>query len=217
MTSGSGSVVRCVVGLGNPGSDYEHTPHNLGYRIVDRIATTWRVRFRAGPGSFWWTKASSGFSTILVKPTTFMNRSGEAVLQIIDRRGLSLDNLLVVCDDVQLPFGTIRVRRRGGDGGHRGLESIIYHLGSEEFARLRIGIGGGENPEQWVEQVLSPFTKDVEAKVNNVVDVAAQAVECWIKDGVEMAMNRFNAKFIFDVESEIKKNGMASAEPDAST
>ena len=135
----------------------------------------------------------------------------------MERRRLALDELLVVCDDVQLPFGTIRVRRRGGDGGHRGLESIIYHLGSEEFARLRIGIGGGENPEQWVEQVLSPFTADAEAKVNDIIDVAGQAVECWVMDGVEAAMNRFNAKPIIDVESESKNNGKASAEPDAST
>ena len=188
-----GSTTRFVIGLGNPGVEYEHTPHNLGFRIVDGLASKWKMRFRAGPGSFWWTAASSNKNTVLVKPTTFMNRSGEAVLDIVERSNASLENLLVVCDDLQLPFGKIRLRRRGGEGGHKGLESIIYHLGTEDFARLRIGIGGGDDPEQWVEQVLSPFAEDQEPDVAKIVRTASRVVECWIRDGIEVAMNRFNA------------------------
>jgi len=183
---------KIVVGLGNPGADYQRTPHNLGFRVVDTLAARWRVRFRAGPGSFWWTTASARRNTVLVEPTTYMNRSGEAVLTVIDRSKTPLEDLLVVCDDLQLPFGKIRLRRQGSDGGHKGLESIIYHLQSEDFARLRIGIGGGENPEQWVEQVLSPFSEAQETEVAGIIKTAVQAVECWIQDGIEAAMNRFN-------------------------
>jgi PTH1 family peptidyl-tRNA hydrolase len=191
-----GSTTRIVIGLGNPGAEYEDTPHNLGFRVVDTLAAKWKARFRAGPGSFWWTSATPSRNTMLVKPTTYMNRSGEAVLAIIERSMASPENLLVVCDDLQLPFGKIRLRPQGGAGGHKGLESIIYYLGSEDFARLRIGIGGGDTPEQWVEQVLSPFTKDQESEVARIVKTASQAVESWIRDGIETAMNRFNASDI---------------------
>jgi len=183
---------KFVVGLGNPGTEYERTRHNLGFQVVHTLAAKWRVRFRAGPGSFWWTAATFRRNTVLVKPTTYMNRSGEAVLTIMERSKTPLENLLVVCDDLQLPLGKIRLRRRGGDGGHKGLESIIYHLGSEDFARLRIGIGGGGDPEEWVEQVLSPFTQAQETEVARMMETASQAVLCWIQDGIETAMNRFN-------------------------
>jgi PTH1 family peptidyl-tRNA hydrolase len=198
MAPGSRSAARIVVGLGNPGAAYERTPHNLGFRVVDTLAARWKVGFHAGPGSFWWTKPTRRSNAVLVKPVTYMNRSGEAVTQIIETIGLPLEDLLVVCDDVQLPFGKIRLRRGGGDGGHKGLESIIYHTSSEEFPRLRIGIGGGENPEQWIEQVLSPFGGELEPKISDVIDTASDAVECWIRDGIETAMNRFNATSLFD-------------------
>jgi PTH1 family peptidyl-tRNA hydrolase len=190
------STTLFAIGLGNPGAEYEDTPHNLGFRVVDTLAAKWRTRFRAGPGSFWWTPVTPRRNTVLVKPTTYMNRSGEAVLAVVERSKIPLENLLVVCDDLQLPFGKVRLRRQGGAGGHKGLESIIYHLGSEDFARLRIGVGGGDIPEQWVEQVLSPFSDDQEPEVARIVKTASQAVECWIRDGIEAAMNRFNASDI---------------------
>ena len=124
--------------------------------------------------------------------------------------------LLVVCDVVLLPFGKFRLRRGGGDGGHRGLESIIYHLSSEDFPRLRIGIGGGETPEQWVEQVLLPFTSDQEPEVSKVISLASEAVECWIREGVDVAMNRYNSVDVIDTPSESDQDKSVSPKDDSS-
>ena len=187
------SIERIIIGLGNPGQEYKDTPHNLGFHVVDTLATKWRRVFKPGPGSFWWTTPSARHKTVLVKPTTFMNRSGEAVTQILKRFPLPLDYLLVVCDDLQLPLGRIRLRRHGSDGGHKGLESIIFQLSSEEFARLRIGIGGGESPERWVEQVLSPIATENKPQLETIIRTAAEVVECWIREGINAAMNRYNA------------------------
>jgi PTH1 family peptidyl-tRNA hydrolase len=182
-----------VIGLGNPGQEYQNTPHNLGFKVVDTLASKWRRVFRPGPGSYWWTTASTRHHTVLLKPTTYMNRSGEAVAQILERFHLPLEYLLIVCDDLQLPLGKVRLRRRGSDGGHKGLESVIFQLASEEFARLRIGIGGGELPEHWVEHVLSPISKELESQLHSIMVTSAEVVECWIREGVESAMNRYNA------------------------
>ena len=187
------SIERIVVGLGNPGQEYKDTPHNLGFRVVDSLAVKWRRVFKPGPGSFWWTTPSVRHNTVLVKPTTFMNRSGEAVAHILERFGLPLEYLLIVCDDLQLPLGRIRLRRRGGDGGHKGLESIIFQLSSEEFARLRIGIGGSESPEHWVEHVLNPVSTELEPQVQSIITTAAEVAECWIRQGIDVAMNRYNS------------------------
>jgi PTH1 family peptidyl-tRNA hydrolase len=193
MSAKTESVGHVVFGLGNPGAEYQNTPHNLGFRVVDTLASQWRKAMKPGPGSFWWTAASAKHQTVLVKPTTFMNRSGEAVRQVLERFQLSTEQLLVVCDDLQLPLGRIRLRPRGGDGGHKGLESVIYHLSSEEFARLRVGIGGGESPEHWVEHVLSPVPKDLEPQIETIIRTATEVVECWIREGIDSAMNRYNA------------------------
>ena len=187
------SIERIVIGLGNPGQEYKDTPHNLGFRVVDVLAAQWRRVFKPGPGPFWWTSPSAKHQTVLVKPTTFMNRSGEAITQILERFPLPLDYLLVVCDDLQLPLGRIRLRCRGGDGGHKGLESIIFHLSSEEFARLRIGIGGGESPERWAEHVLSPISAENKSQLETSIHTTTEVVECWIRQGIDSAMNSYNA------------------------
>jgi PTH1 family peptidyl-tRNA hydrolase len=201
----SGSATRYVIGLGNPGAEYRSSFHNLGFMVVDDLAELWRVHFRTGPGQFWWTRPTSGFNTVLVKPTTYMNQSGSAVHQIVEQSQVPLENLLLICDEIQLPFGKIRLRPHGSDGGHRGLESIIYHLASEEFARLRIGIGGGDKPEEWVEHVLSPISPQLEFQVKKIIETSTQAVECWIREGIFAAMNQFNALEIIDVESKKSK------------
>ena len=189
----SGLETHIVIGLGNPGADYENTPHNVGFQVVYALATRWKAAFRPGKGAFYWTNIAPPLKTALVKPTTYMNRSGQAVLEVLDKLHVPVDRLLVVCDDLQLPLGKIRLRRKGGDGGHHGLESIIYQLETEEFARLRLGIGGGDDPEKWVERVLTPFPGDFAPKITEMIDTAVLAVEHWINEGIESAMNRFNA------------------------
>jgi PTH1 family peptidyl-tRNA hydrolase len=196
----SGLETHVVIGLGNPGADYENTPHNVGFQVVHALAIRWKAVFRPGKGAFYWTSVAPPFKTALVKPTTYMNRSGRATLEVLDKLKLPVDRLLVVCDDLHLPLGKIRLRQKGGDGGHRGLESIIYHLETEEFARLRLGIGGGDDPEKWVERVLTPFPGDFAPKIKEMIDTAVLAVEHWINHGIESAMNRFNAASVIAQE-----------------
>jgi peptidyl-tRNA hydrolase, PTH1 family len=184
--------MKLVVGLGNPGSRYEDTRHNLGYRAVDVLAGRWRLdvtrqKFNGlvGDGTV------AGQRTMLLKPLTFMNLSGQAVQAAMAFHKLPLEELLVVSDDLDLPTGTLRVRASGSSGGHRGLESIIQLLGSEAFARVRIGIGRSVR-EDAVSHVLSGFSPDEAAMVDAAIGRAADAVECWLAEGVAAAMNRFN-------------------------
>jgi PTH1 family peptidyl-tRNA hydrolase len=186
-----------VLGLGNPGPRYAETRHNFGFLVVDRLAADTRASFRAGPGPVVVCPFSSGRGPgILAKPTTYMNRSGLAARSLCARFGATpLSRLLVVVDDLDLPLGRIRFRREGGDGGHGGLCSLIEELETGEFPRLRLGIGrpAGEEPEDVVDWVLEPFAEEERDLVNAVTDRAAEGVRVFADDGIEAAMNRFNA------------------------
>lgn len=185
--------MRFVVGLGNPGERYRRTRHNLGFMIVDALA----ARTRAGKGreehDAWVVGADLGGETVLlVKPLTFMNRSGGALERLLAARGGKPSDLLVLLDDVALELGVLRVRERGSHGGHNGLRSLIECVGSDEFVRVRVGIRRGEEPDDLADYVLSDFPHDDVLVVQEIVGWAADAVECVIREGVTTAMNRFN-------------------------
>jgi PTH1 family peptidyl-tRNA hydrolase len=184
--------VKLVVGLGNPGSQYARTRHNIGWRVVDRIADRagWAGRGRQRDASSVVSGRYRGLELTLVKPLTYMNDSGLAVRRVLARERAPLADLLVVADDFALPFGKLRFREGGGAGGHNGLRSIIVELGTEKFSRLRIGIG--EPDRAAVDHVLSTFAPDEIARLDELVDAAADAVEAWARDGTSKAANRFN-------------------------
>jgi PTH1 family peptidyl-tRNA hydrolase len=182
--------ISIVVGLGNPGAQYRSTRHNLGFMVLDslarRHALTWKRA--AGPVRVALWRAGRHDIT-LIKPFLYMNESGTA----LGRWGtVDGGELFVVCDDLNLPLGQIRLRKRGGSGAHRGLDSIIGQLGTERFPRLRMGIGLPPPGVDWVEFVLSEFPPDERERVDRMVESAADAVELAARSGLDAAMNRFN-------------------------
>lgn len=184
--------LTAIVGLGNPGREYEGTRHNIGFELVDRLASTHRIAltnrvFRALTGR----GVIAQHNVVLVKPQTFMNLSGETVGQLVAREELPPSRLLVVCDDIHLPVGKIRFRSQGSSGGQNGLKSIAAHLGSQEWPRLRIGVGEPP-PGQQVDWVLGCFSKTDRALMDETLIEAIGAVEVWITQGIEAAMTRFN-------------------------
>ena len=182
-----------MVGIGNPGDKYRGTRHNVGFEAVDRIAARGGAEFKKE--RFWNSLRSrvalGGHEVNLLKPLSYVNLSGPAVRKVAEDLEVGLADLLVVLDDFWLPLGKIRVRRRGGGGGHNGLESVIRALGSDEVARLRIGIGEPK-AEGAVDHVLSRFRDEEREIADRAIDVAADAAELWVSEGVESAMNRYN-------------------------
>lgn len=184
--------MRLVVGLGNPGSRYEKTRHNLGFGVIDTLAARWRIDVSRQKFHAWLGDGEvAGQRVVLLKPATFMNLSGLAVRAATAFYKLSPQELIVVLDDLDLPVGKVRVRAAGSSGGHRGLENIIALLGTDAFCRVRIGIGGDAKREA-VEHVLSEFAPAERERVDAAVSRAADAVECWLAEGVAAAMNKFN-------------------------
>jgi PTH1 family peptidyl-tRNA hydrolase len=187
--------MRLVVGLGNPGQRYRRTRHNAGYLVIDALAARSGVRGGGEADEAWAAPARLGDEDVLlVKPLSYMNRSGGPVAQLLARHAASPANLIVLLDDVALELGTIRVRERGGHGGHNGLRSIVEALGTEEFARVRVGIRRGEPAQDLAEYVLSDFEAEEVLLVHEAVGQAADAVECLLREGPAAAMTRFNAR-----------------------
>jgi peptidyl-tRNA hydrolase, PTH1 family len=184
--------MKLVVGLGNPGSRYRRTRHNLGFMVVDCLAERWGVTLagrrhdaETGLATF------AGVRTVLAKPLTFMNASGEAVAKLRRAHRLDPASIIAVYDELDLPLGRVRVRAAGSAGGHRGVASLVAALGTG-FPRVRIGIGrplGGADP---VEYVLEPFARAEEPLVESVIERAADGIESWLRDGIERTMNTFN-------------------------
>jgi PTH1 family peptidyl-tRNA hydrolase len=182
-----------VVGLGNPGERYRRTRHNAGFMVADALAARAGAGRGSAEGDAWVTDTRiGGVDVLLVKPLTFMNRSGLAVEALRSARGLSPGDVLAVVDDAALELGELRVRERGSHGGHNGLRSLIEAMGTEEFPRLRVGIRKGELPDDLAEYVLSEFPEEDVLVVQEIVGLAADAVECFLRDGAAAAMNRFN-------------------------
>lgn len=191
--------MKLVVGLGNPGIRYELTRHNAGYFAVDTIIEYLNLKMKPGKGD--WYEASAGYRDeefYLIKPATFMNRSGEAVLEFIEKRKIPLSGILIVYDDFQLPLGTIRIRGKGSDGGHKGVSSVIYSLNSLEFPRMRIGIGNEKlvTAENYSDFVLSEFGKDEIEKLKILSPFIRDSILTFITEGIYDAMNKFNRNFL---------------------
>lgn len=186
--------MKLIAGLGNPGQSYIKTRHNIGFLTIDRLAEKYDISLdREKYNSFFGETHISGEKVILLKPLTFMNLSGEAVGACVRRLKLRFEDLFVVCDDVNLDFGVLRMRQKGSAGGHHGLESIIRHLSSNEFPRLRVGIGGGSMSEL-AGYVLEPFTKHEKQALDEVLNNASDAVDIWLRQGITKAMNKYNVK-----------------------
>ena len=184
-----------VIGLGNPGKKYAKTRHNAGYLVVDYILNNYKIPFKSGKWDYYFGEVSINNERIIcIKPTTYMNRSGLAIHQVLKYFPVDIENLLIVHDDYNIPFGTLRIRPSGSDGGHNGIKSIIYELQGEEFNRLRFGIGN--NFSDAVNYVLSDFNKYEFSKIEDLLDMTLEAITCWIKDGIQFAMNKFNRSFI---------------------
>lgn len=182
-----------VVGLGNPGPRYEATRHNIGFRLVDRLAALTRAGAEETGPNYRVRRGRSGETElILVKPMTYMNRSGDALARLPESAAAGAGRHLVVLDDVSLPFGAIRFRPRGSDGGHRGLRSVIDGLGTLEVPRLRLGVGDGDPGRDLAEYVLEPFSSAEEAELEEWLRRAAEGVRAFVDEGPEAAMNRFN-------------------------
>ncbi|HXG92626.1 MAG TPA: aminoacyl-tRNA hydrolase [Blastocatellia bacterium] len=188
--------MKLIVGLGNPGREYEQTRHNLGFMLIDRLMErAGGRRFRAEANAQVAEVAIAGHRVMLVKPQTFMNLSGDAVRTLLARYGEGdAKNLIVAVDDVALPFGMIRVRPKGSAGGQKGLKSIIDRLGTQEFARVRLGIKPDHEVSDLASFVLSPIPKRDREKLEAVLTRAADAVEVILTDGIERAMAMFNER-----------------------
>jgi PTH1 family peptidyl-tRNA hydrolase len=187
--------VKVILGLGNPGLRYRFSRHNLGFLVVEKLAKAKRIRItRRGFNCLYGEGTIGAQEVLLAKPCTFVNLSGQAANSIVKRKQIDLKDLLVVCDDINLPLGEIRIRGKGSDGGHNGLRSIIDTLGNQGFARLRIGVGApAQKPGGLLKHyVLGRFNRQEIKVVNETVVEAASASELWIKEGIERAMNRFN-------------------------
>ncbi len=187
-------MVKLVAGLGNPGRKYDKTRHNLGFMVVDLLAGRFESSFRKKKGDYRQSSITvSGRNILLIKPITFMNLSGIAVSQAADYHGFGPEEVLVVCDDLNLPIGKIRIRDGGSDGGHKGLRSTIEVLETSDFPRLRIGIGQPEDPNYPVEAfVLEKFAKEERKIVNEMIEDAVSAVETIIRKSVEAAQQVYN-------------------------
>lgn len=189
-----------MVGLGNPGLKYEFTRHNIGFRIVDSLARDIEVEFKKVKS--YYSLISRGMvnnhKVMLVKPQTFMNLSGRAVSKAVSYYKIPIQDLLIVYDDLNLELGQIRIRKKGSAGGHKGIESIMQYLDSEEIPRLRIGIG---NPSvnfnfNYVSYVLSNFNNEEKDKIGEVIQLSTKAIKTVIEDGLEKAMRKYNRKLI---------------------
>lgn len=187
-------VTWLVVGLGNPGDKYENTRHNAGFMAIDQLADrgdfpVQRLKFHALTHQ----ATISGQGVLVMKPTTYMNLSGDAVAEAAAFYKVSEEHILVLCDDVSLPVGKLRIRTSGSAGGHNGLKSIIQRLGTDKFPRVKIGVGGKPHPDyDMADWVLGKFVGPDKTAIDEATLRAAQAVECYLKDGPQKAMNQFN-------------------------
>jgi len=186
--------LKVVVGLGNPGKEYKATPHNAGFAVVEELASRCDVNLKRG----WRFRAKTGKCVygddklLLVEPLTFMNRSGDAVSSVMRYNKIDIGDLILVLDDADLPAGRVRVKAQGSSGGHRGLDSVIGSMGTKDFVRIRVGIGRGGRKGGLVDFVLSPLKGKDADLFEQGVQVAADAVQCLVDNGVERAMNEFN-------------------------
>lgn len=187
--------IRCIVGLGNPGEQYAATRHNIGWMITDALLEKFRGVWRAGKGKFLYSPIRiSGRQIYLIRCTTFMNNSGVGVIDAMERLEIAPSELLVIFDDFSLPFGTIRIRKSGSDGGHNGMASIIYLSGTQKIPRMRIGIGSVPENTSPVDFVLDEFKPNEKKMLPDIIKISVEAVVLTVIKGIDSAMERFNRK-----------------------
>lgn len=185
--------MKIIAGLGNPGPKYRFTRHNLGFDVIDLVAERLGVSLdREKCQGLVAETAHASRKLLLVKPLTYMNRSGDCLAALARNRADTPDEVLVVADEIHLPLGRVRIRRGGSAGGHNGLKSVIERLGSPDFPRMRLGVGQERRDRDLADYVLSKFHPDEWPLVREVTALAADAVLCWVEHGVDQAMNQFN-------------------------
>jgi PTH1 family peptidyl-tRNA hydrolase len=185
---------KLIVGLGNPGPQYRSTRHNLGFLVLESLAAQKNALWRNSPSNHG-SIANAVIEDIecsLLMPMTFMNHSGLSVKKMADRAGTSPEGILIICDDLSLPFGKMRLRPLGSAGGHNGLRSVIKELGSNQFSRLRLGIDSPKGAGDTVDYVLANFTPAEKKALPDLINHALDCVTCWVTEGAKVAMNRFN-------------------------
>lgn len=185
--------MKCIVGLGNPGWKYRKTRHNVGFMVIDELAKRFQTKLseKKFKGEYA-IERINGEGLILVKPQTFMNLSGECLRPLVDYYGIDPDHTLVIYDDLDLPTGRIRLRKKGGHGGHNGVRSVIDHLGTKDFKRLRIGIGRPKGPMPIVNYVLQKFDRAEQEEAKLGILTGADAAEAWLRESFDDLMNRYN-------------------------
>ena len=183
--------MKVIVGLGNPGEKYLKTKHNFGFWIIDSFLKNCSLKLKPGKGDYHYEKTDNYY---LVKPMSYMNNSGIALAQFINYFKIGLDKILIVYDDIDLPLGLIKYKKKGGSGGHRGIESIIYQLKDDNFHRLRIGIATDEIMRPSEKYVLSSFHKSYGIDVDNVIKKSLDSITYYLASGIDKTMNKFNNK-----------------------
>ena len=187
--------MKLVAGLGNPGRDYAGTRHNIGFGVIARISDKYNIPLTGKEHKAICGKGMiGGEKVILAQPQTFMNLSGECVRSLVDYYKLESEDIIIAYDDIDLEVGQLRIRSKGSAGGHNGIKNIISHLGTNEFPRVKVGVGGKPEGGDLGRHVLGRFSREDEKVIGEVLDVAVEAVETILSDGVEAAMNRYNAK-----------------------
>ncbi len=193
---------KLLVGLGNPGQKYDRTRHNIGFEVIDHLAKDWSIKLTENKrfqGSVGETRVTSGDRLILLKPSTYMNRSGQSVRAVVDWYKLSPHDVLVIYDDMDLPIGRLRLRLSGSAGGHNGMKSIISHLATQMFPRLRLGISRVHSSEKQVNRtvvghVLGKFAPDERKVMDTAISLAGDAIEFSLSKGIERAMSLYNGR-----------------------
>ena len=194
--------MKLLVGLGNPGSEYKFSPHNMGFAVIDRLAQRHGITLDRKRAQSLYGRLRLGEEEVfLIQPQTFMNLSGNAVREWLRKQPCGPEELVVLHDELDLPWGSIQVRQRGGSAGHHGLESIIADIGTKEFARIRIGVSPdsavvAEGPagEDWISYLLRPVKRSLRESMDEMVDRSADAAEAIVREGVQKAMNKFNRR-----------------------
>ena len=186
--------MKLVAGLGNPGATYRGTRHNVGFEVADLLARRHGAAFESSPADALVARARGAAPVLIVKPLSLMNRSGQPIGELARYFRIPIGDVLVVVDDVNLPLGQLRARFRGSEGGHNGLRSIIQALGTQEFARLRVGVGRGDPRRDLADHVLARFDADEQAPMAEAIERAADAAELFLVEGIGPVMSRYNRK-----------------------
>ena len=181
--------MHLIAGLGNPGNDYSETKHNFGFCVIDELIKVRSLKLKLGKGDYLYAKDGD---CLFLKPTSYMNNSGQVLLEVAKYYKIDIEKILIIYDDIDLPLGKIRYKKSGRDGGHRGIESIIYHLRDDQFNRLKLGIATDSNMRPSEQYVLRPFPKKMNKEVRLVIKNACKSIDYYLKHDLQSTMNNFN-------------------------